>query len=226
MKRLVPCLILVSACGGKPAPATAPVDNGGGDPPTAPPYMALFQDGKSWNFTTEQLDAYWDDTDPNADANGMVRNTSQGRSTCVVDGVVEYEGGTASVIRCDGDLGENSMGREPISGLWVADQTGLHHTYGEDLPTRDAPPNVEDMVLILERAPKAKQEVGHDDEEDPERETSWTTIRQDGDAWCWESSFAWGDESWDTLCIGPDGFESGSFGWAGGSEHEITFTLE
>ena len=227
VKRIIPVLLATAACGGKSAPKTVtPVDNGGGTEPAAPPYMALFDKGRSWTFALEQSDSYYDDQDPAADQYGMVRSTSQGHASCTVDSVVDFEGGKASLVVCGGDLAENNMGRDPMGGVWIANAEGLHHAASSFLPENGEPPDMEYATLILERVPVAKEEPGFDDEENPENQTSFLTIKQDGDAWCWESSFAWGDESWDSLCIGPDGFESGSFGWAGGSDHEITFTVE
>jgi hypothetical protein len=186
--------------------------------------MGIFESGRTWKFEVTHADSYWDDQDPEADANGQVKSESTWTSTCKVDAVAEIDGGKASHVTCDG-WEESQGGHQPISGLWFADPSGLYYLGETEMPEPGSELSREEMTLFLAAAPKADQTIGHDNEDDPTQETTFLTIRAEGDGWCRESSFAWGDESWDFLCIGPDGFVSGEYGWAGGSVHETSFQL-
>jgi len=216
MKRLVPFLLL-AACGGKPAPATTPpVDNGGGAAPPGPPYAALFEKGRSWTYQLDVDNSYWDDQDPAADADGNVHSKSSVEASCKVVGVEDVDGGKLSHIECTG-FEDTGLGNEPLSGDWFADATGVY---------RGGYSDGEGRSLVLAAKPVARQETSKDNPDDPTQETGFLTIEQKGDDWCWTSSFAWGDESWESLCFGEDGITEGTFGWAGGSVHEATFTLK
>lgn len=224
MKRLV-LLLGLAACGPKATKTTTtPVDNGGGEPAKGPPYGGIFESGKSWTFAVTHADSYWDDQDPAADANGNVKSESTWTSTCRVDAVAEIDGGKASHVSCEG-WEDSQGGQQTISGLWFMDGSGLYY-YGEaEMPEAGSTISRQEGTFFLPAAPEAKQDVGHDNDDDPTQETSFLTIRAEGEGWCRESSFAWGDESWDFLCVDPDGFVSGEYGWAGGSVHETKFEL-
>ena len=214
MRSLLGSLLFLAACGGKPAAHTIPVDNGGGTTvPAGPPYAALFESGRSWTFEVKYHNSFWDDQDPKADANGNVNDESTGTATCKVTAVEDTDDGKSSHIECDA-LGSDDVGGEPLSGDWLAAADGL---YKVDAESRE---------LVMAAAPVAKQETSKDNPDDPTQETGWLKIEKKGDAWCWDSSAAMGDESWQSLCFGAAGVTEGTFGWAGGSTHEATFTLK
>jgi hypothetical protein len=199
MKRVL-LLGILAACGGKPAPATLPVDNAelGGDAVQArPSYAALFVEGKTWTF---------DVTFHTSDGDGNV-----GDDTAVVDCSVawakEVEGGKVSSIACAADTDIDTA--LPLNGEWFLGETGLYKGEGPD------------GQLILSATPVDARE-----DEDGEEGSMHHEISHKGDVWCWEVSSAMGDESWESLCLGPDGPTEGTWGWAGGSVQENTFKLK
>jgi hypothetical protein len=200
---LLSFLPIAAACGGKPAATTTPANQGGESRPPA-----LFDAGRSWTFDVKIHDSFWDDQDPDADANGNVNHDTTAEATCTVTGVEEVEGGKVSHIACV-TAGDADVSGMPLAGDWFVGQDGLYKGAGDD------------KQMFLSASP-----VEASDDQEMEEGSLHEELTHKGDAWCRTSSQAMGDEAWESLCLGPDGPTEGTWGWAGGSVHENTFTLK
>jgi hypothetical protein len=145
------------------------------------PYAALFEQGRSWRYAVAPTGA------------------AALEVTCRVVAVGHFPGGASSRIDCDGDTLDVLVG-----AIWIETDRGLY--YGSEPLPDGAAPELDELDLMLPTMPRAgtrnrEFEDGGDE----------TTIRQDGDRWCVDSSIygigGGGGESW---CFDRDGIASGS----------------
>lgn len=207
-----------SGAGGAAVPIPAPSAGASASGPEgAPPvpaahYAALFQPGATWTYEVKTRSQAPDD--PERTGDGVVAGSA--RVVCKVEEVHPVVGGLASRIACDDSLGyQDSVTAE---GVWIATARGLWHA--AEMPAADGAPSLpEDQMVLSSHPTPDKQETGS------ESSGSSRTLSKEGDAWCKVVSLWGGDESWSSVCIGPGGVVSGESGTAGGSVHEVSFTL-
>jgi hypothetical protein len=213
MKRMMLCAVLLAACG----PKAAPSGPKGFEPD--PSYAALFHKGQTWTFTVDTAD---DELDDSSDTGEFKNVKDKFDADCTVTDVAAFDGGVASTIDCP-DLAGRGGSADPLTGLWIADATGAYHPSDGALPAAGAKPTYTADDLRFASPPAARHSEEHDPQfgDDP---TSEIDVSQQGGAWCWSWQVTAGDEGWATLCVAADGPVNGSFGWAGGSSHEATFT--
>lgn len=205
---LASALFAVAACGGSstPAPAEPEAKAAGG-----PIYAALFTEGATWTFDVHSEDG-GGDGEPEMNKSNVV-------ATCKVAAVRDDGGVQLAEVTCDDEF---PFGGDTLRGVWASNAEGVWHFDGAlaDYPTA---PALDAAAMLLGATPTARK----DHVEDPEMGDSFftdTTVEQKGDAWCWSELTAGGDEGWASICFDAAGPTEGTFGWAGGSVHENTFT--
>jgi hypothetical protein len=77
---------------------------------TAPPYAALFEEGRTWRYRFRAVQR-----------GGDAPRATEGEVTCRVAAVV-FSRSTSSTIECDGAMG---LAWEPVAGVWIASDEGL-----------------------------------------------------------------------------------------------------
>jgi hypothetical protein len=184
----------------------------------APHYAALFEQGRRWTYVVDSSSSYWDDSDPAADADGVITSSDTSRVTCAVAAVGRIDGGVWSLIECDGMIGTN----DPVSGTWVADGRGLYRTAAA--PASAAELEADQLVIAAAPAESHRDVVEDVWGEGPESVGEHAVIR-DGERWCVSASYHVGDASWTRTCF-AGGIVEGDFGWSGGSDNETAFRLE
>jgi len=212
---LASSLFIVAACGGKSKPAgpgDPPPDNGGGEEAQA--YGALFTQGASWQLELTTEDSSYDEE--TGDTGGMEK-AAPVLVTCEVAQFAEAAGVKSIEIVCGNEEGE--AGADPLSGYWAMNEKGVWRLPA--WPAEGEAPGLLDEAMAIAAAPVA----GVDEQDDSENggEYSKVTIERKGDAWCKTEVYAMGDESWMSLCVGPDGPTEANWGWGGGSVHEAWF---
>ncbi len=189
------CLLL-AACGGKqnkpdsddeslttdPAPSSQAVDDTGNDNDTgemfAMPahYAPLFEEGRVWTYQASQLYRFRDVEHEDADEDGVVSEVDTWTCTCAVEEARIYETSAATRIACEDDCDSDW-----ISGVYIADATGLHWSY--TFPEQDSRPD--SSGRIIEAAPQVGETVSGDD---GMPYTEATSRMPNGD-WCIEGTF-------------------------------------
>lgn len=197
----------------KPAPLSLAVQTAGSPPAgvPAPIYASLFEIKKSWKISGEKKHSH-NDGKP-------VTTKSKINAVCQVVSVENHTWGVWSTVACK-DLPEAGS-TNLLSGQWFATERGLFHLEAIDATG----PVLDDGALVLPAIPKAEEKV----EKDPEMEGFFSKRRiyQEKGAWCFELTFAGGDDGWQGVCVDEKrGFVSGNYGWAGGSSDEVTFTAK
>src|SRR5262249_5772205 len=138
-------------------------------------------------------------------------------ASCSVTGVTDLKWALRADVTCESkvDVGVNL----PLAGIWIAADKGL---YGFDATEAPTAASLIDEKLVMPRKPAAsKKRLGKDRDFYSMR----TLAKKDG-AWCWEMTSFGGDSGWQSICFGgPSGVASGTYGWSGGSTHEVTFTV-
>jgi hypothetical protein len=191
---LAAVLVLV-ACGGK----AKPVPRG----PEGPPYLALFERGRSWSLPAEVVhgerrgDAY------------VAKSTERGDVRCDVADVKQVGHSKVSRIEC----------APPYAGLlivgtWVATPAGLYHP---PLPVDDADElAVGSDDLLLTAKP---QERGHIAASGAMQHSMQAFAN--GDSWCAGETFAAQEERRSyLLCLGAAGITGGSELVMSGDTHQ------
>jgi hypothetical protein len=216
--------LLAAACGPKggttTTDTTTTTGDTGGAPAAFPAYkdLRLFQQGAQWTFSAERTDSHFDSEDPAADANGMVVAKSNALVLCQVTLVEPFAQGVLSMIECDGELAAGIT--DPLAGAWAATDAGLWRIPIDMLAGGEVP-ELDPEWLFLPTAPAADHKETVLDPEVDHRMVR--DVKQDGDAWCVEESWAAGDGAWRTLCIDAAGPLRGNGGWTGGMEQEVVF---
>lgn len=179
-------------------------------------YAALFQTNRTWTFRESYAGSYWSDGKEE-------RSTGESDVTCRVLAVKETAGQTHSAITCDDEAG--TAGAFPLRGYWVATSAGLFQidrdelAYDTHAELTDADLG-KDPVMPRSPAPRRKREVDGDFH-------ATTSVRKSGGAWCWRTEGLVGDAYWRSLCFASgDGVVSGTYGFAGGSVHDLSFVLQ
>lgn len=229
-----------TACSPAPPPAAAPIELGStssptraAPPPVAPdpsasaaaivsaepgahrgtPYEALFEPGRSWTLAVKRRSSFWDE-----DQNDHVERESQGTGSCRVAEAGPRAAGFASRIECDGIEGNGVP--DSISGWWLATSEGLFRV--ERDPTGSSAPPSPDAMLFARRPVASKKTTV--DPKHPEH-GSETVVDEQAGSWCHLHTSWGGDEGWQGICVErAHGLRSASWGWAGGSTHEVEVT--
>ncbi len=213
-RTLIASTLFVAACGGKSAaPSAEPIEQEA--PDAGPAYAGLFQDGARW-----KLSVVTEDTEYASDRE-RVTTSEPLIVTCQVEQYAEIDGTKLAEITC-GD-GWPEMEGDPLTGAWAMTTDGVWRIPGfpsEGIGSDELWP--EQMVIAAR--PTAGTTGAPADEENEGEGIEQTTIAQKGDAWCHSYMSAMGDEAWVTMCVDPEGPTEGSWGWAGGSAHEVKFT--
>lgn len=177
----------------------------------------LMEVGASWTFDVTWEGAIWDDHDPKAGPDGMVRSTRSETLVCTVVEQAVYDlEAVATRIACTGEL-------EPMAGIWIADASGLRKGHGDTLPAdRDA---LRRATRYGEHLVAVEPVVHRDSTVDADGATTHVEVRRGrgGDGWCTSTSFDAGDSSMRGLCLAADGPSWGVSHWSGGSVHETRF---
>ena len=197
----------------QPAPLSFGPETSGSPPAgvPAPLYAALFELKKTWKISGERKHSHYD---------GKPVNTkSKVSATCTVASVERRTWGAWSTVSCK-DLpaaGSTNL----LEGHWFATDRGLFHL----TELGSAGTVLGDDALVLPAIPKAEEATKKDAE--MEGFFSKREVHQEKGAWCFNLTFAGGDEGWHGVCIDEKrGFVSGNYGWAGGSSDEVTFTAK
>jgi hypothetical protein len=210
-------LAAAAACGGAPSKATtAGGDNdsvGGGVPPL---FAALFVDGKRFIYNVEITTSHWDESDPKADPDGNVTDTTTASMTCTVRGMQNFTSAVAVKLECDttDDIAPTGVYVATPDGLWRLDAFPMDDAAIATLPASD---------MVLPASPRAKE----DSTEDPGGEGgSMVAIQERDGGWCRTESSWSGDEAGTSVCFATGkGLVGGSSWWAGGSTKDIKYTL-
>lgn len=205
---LASTLLSLAACGPKASSGevTDPcADHKGGT--TGPAYGALFTEGASWQLEMTTTDTYYDD-----EGSGETRTSSTEPVvvTCNVARLTEVEGVKLSEIVCD----EPEEVVEALAGAWAMNARGVWRL-GE-WPGDGVAPELLDDDMEIAAVPVAGTVTGEETE---------VRVERKGDAWCHSEAYIIGDDSFMSLCVGPDGPTEAS--WGGGSAnhiHEAAFT--
>lgn len=201
-------LLLLAACGPKPAPTSTP---GAEAQVPAPAYAALFQQGASWRYVAV---VSTEGTHP--ETMEEVSSSTEEEVTCTVDEVVPFQGGVASAISCT-----PGASHDPIAGAWAAVDSGLYRISA--LPV-GAPPELRPHDWVIPASPVAKRE----DFADPAQPTAVGTVEiaLHGEDWCSEQTFTGAHFYAYRVCFGPDGtITSASHDSDGATTQSTSFTL-
>jgi hypothetical protein len=207
----------LAACGG----GTKPVEPVGNTAPPAPTagipaaaYAGLFVDGATYRYRVESSSGHMDDTDPKADANGMVYEKSTTEMTCTVGNVTRLADRVAATLDCGDVPVQVPIADASPSGTYVATAAGLWRGHP------DAELDPAEMLLAAEPAPR------DDRQETPDGFGSATKVAQRADgAWCWDHAVWGGDDGGTTLCFAGGLLASGGAAFGGGSTHDVVYTL-
>jgi hypothetical protein len=186
MRRLV-VLGLIAAC----TPASAPVVANAA--PQSPPYLALFERGRSWTLPIEVASG----THPDA---FVLAKTERGSVSCAVADVRRI--GDANVARLACAKPHDDLS---IAGSWVAEPAGLYHPaipidQPDDLAT------LGDDDLLLQATP-AERAHNHADEGTQQSIEAFPFAR----AWCVrETTIAGEDRRSYALCFDSGGVTGGT----------------
>lgn len=233
VRRAWAILILTSGCAAaasREAPVSTPIPETPGDAkPVVPattklasstllpskdaPYAALFEPAREWPITLIGRSEQWDSDVNRSESEELTRS-----ARCWVDEVGHEAWGDWSRIACD-DL-PSMAGQDVFSGVWILTQEGL---WREDAVPADA--HALERSTRLLALPLVPSDTTSTDPTEPRFGTQ-VVVSEYAGVWCHAINVTSGDESWRSVCIERErGFVSGSWGWAGGSSHEVEATV-
>lgn len=177
------------------------------------PYAALFDPSREWSIALTGRSEQWD-----SDAGRNVTEELVRAARCWVAEVGHEPWGDWSRIECD-DL-TSMAGPDVFSGVWVVTQDGL---WREEAVPRDA--RALDAKARLLALPLVPSDTTSTDPAEPRYNTQ-IAVTESAGVWCHTIAVTSADASWRDVCIERGrGFVSGSWGWAGGSSHEVEATI-
>lgn len=178
-------------------------------------YASHFDPTARFAFEGTRSEVHWDDSDPAADANGMVHERETLRVRCTVDSVDWIDDGQVVISRitCDDEAA-------PMHGTWIADARGLYFA-PRDVESERAREAIDPQRRVISARPVRRDETIVTESGFTHR--SW--VKRSGDTWCTGEEHVAGDESGSELCFEDGrGLVRASRYWAGGAEQEESWT--
>ena len=177
------------------------------------PYADLFVMNNQWNYEATREAGFWDDSHPDADANGEVNTTTTWRFSCRVDDVRAFSGGSlVSRFDCDGE------DEGTLEGVYT-------HSGGQLWSLADWPDTEDELIEMRSDKPiiGAHPQPVDRFREDETGGGEMIMIERDGEGgWCAGEAYWGGDEMSRAVCVAPGrGITSYSRSWAGGSWEEV-----
>ena len=179
-------------------------------------YAPLFEKNRTWSFRERWQRTRYEGTD--AKHGQWIRETGARDVVCRVEAVDDEGKYARSFVTCTGEgPAEDEEADHPVASQWVESANGLFRMGAEVCDE----PDTHTELRVMERVPRAAKKTSRD------RELTRTyTLAREREAWCWSDEHGGGDPSWRSLCFEEGrGFVSGTYGWTGGTTHEVHFTL-
>lgn len=185
--------------------------------PSAPPplFAPLFREGHTMRFSVVASSGFYDESDPEADASGVVRSEERSEERCTVHQVEVI--GEAHLARLDCEQG----GDDALNHVYVATPQGLWLAYPGDI-AEGMLGKITSMPPYLAAHPTPDETREENDE--GHGRTRSVVDSKDG-SWCVQETFWAGDEGWESMCFHPKlGITEVERGWAGGGEQNVVYS--
>ena len=192
-------LALTANCG-------APKGSHGSTPKTAdaPPYAALFTEGRSWTFDTADV---WQGEGEDSKSSGTL--------TCSTTQIQPLANAVVAKVECEGE--RHPLVGNPIANYYAKTEKGLW--ISRDPITDIAALKTANMALAASPVAYARKETFE------EGDSEESVVHRNSE-WCFNEVMVAGDVGTTEVCFDAAlGFVSGTISFDGGSSEELTATL-